>query len=95
MQGRFEKRVKDSNDHSLTFVWRFRPVRGMGAVVAGAGPAHALYFATYEYSKEVSQQLFPNHRSLCISKTVALVIVVIVSAVDILDRFVWPLSVRQ
>lgn len=40
----------------------------MGAVVAGAGPAHALYFATYEYSKEVSQSLFPNHRSLCISE---------------------------
>lgn len=44
-----------------------RPVRGMGAVVAGAGPAHALYFATYEYSKEVSQKLFPQHQSLTIS----------------------------
>uniref|UniRef100_A0A6B2EFS0 Putative mitochondrial carrier protein mrs3/4 n=1 Tax=Phlebotomus kandelakii TaxID=1109342 RepID=A0A6B2EFS0_9DIPT len=29
----------------------FRPIRGMGAVVAGAGPAHAFYFATYEYCK--------------------------------------------
>ncbi|XP_046686442.1 mitoferrin-1-like isoform X2 [Homalodisca vitripennis] len=29
-----------------------RPVRGMGAVVMGAGPAHALYFSCYEYLKE-------------------------------------------
>ncbi|KAG8222585.1 hypothetical protein J437_LFUL010427 [Ladona fulva] len=29
-----------------------RPVRGMCAVVTGAGPAHALYFSTYEYLKE-------------------------------------------
>lgn len=29
-----------------------RPFRGVMAVVAGAGPAHALYFGAYEYSKE-------------------------------------------
>lgn len=29
-----------------------RPVRGMGAVVVGAGPAHALYFSCYEFLKE-------------------------------------------
>lgn len=28
-----------------------RPLRGMGAMVAGAGPAHALYFAAYERLK--------------------------------------------
>ncbi|PSN44197.1 Mitoferrin-2 [Blattella germanica] len=28
-----------------------RPVRGMSAVVMGAGPAHALYFSCYEYLK--------------------------------------------
>ncbi|KFM78170.1 Mitoferrin-2, partial [Stegodyphus mimosarum] len=28
-----------------------RPVRGMSAVVVGAGPAHALYFSTYEKMK--------------------------------------------
>ena len=28
-------------------------MRGVGAVVAGAGPAHALYFGSYEMSKEV------------------------------------------
>lgn len=30
----------------------WRPIRGMGAVVIGAGPAHAFYFGTYEYTKE-------------------------------------------
>lgn len=34
-------------------------MRGMGVVVLGAGPAHALYFSTYEYSKE----LFAEHSS--------------------------------
>ncbi|XP_075230126.1 mitoferrin-1-like isoform X1 [Lycorma delicatula] len=29
-----------------------RPIRGMGAVVMGAGPAHALYFSCYEYLKD-------------------------------------------
>ncbi|GBP05761.1 Mitoferrin-1 [Eumeta japonica] len=28
-----------------------RPVRGMSAVVMGAGPAHACFFATYEHTK--------------------------------------------
>ncbi|XP_049880426.1 mitoferrin [Pectinophora gossypiella] len=38
-----------------------RPVRGMGAVVAGAGPAHACFFATYEHSKYTLGQL-TRHR---------------------------------
>lgn len=29
-----------------------RPIRGMGAVVIGAGPAHALYFSCYEWLKD-------------------------------------------
>ncbi|EFA10359.2 mitoferrin-1 [Tribolium castaneum] len=29
----------------------FRPVRGMSAMVVGAGPSHALYFSCYEYLK--------------------------------------------
>ncbi|XP_050522291.1 mitoferrin-1 [Daktulosphaira vitifoliae] len=29
-----------------------RPIRGMGTVVIGAGPAHALYFASYEHLKQ-------------------------------------------
>ncbi|XP_050682064.1 mitoferrin isoform X2 [Leptidea sinapis] len=38
-----------------------RPVRGMSAVVAGAGPAHACFFATYEQSKHTLSQL-TRHR---------------------------------
>jgi len=33
-----------------------RPVRGMSAVVFGAGPAHALYFSCYEYTKNTLTQ---------------------------------------
>ncbi|XP_031637241.1 mitoferrin [Contarinia nasturtii] len=38
-----------------------RPFRGITAVVAGAGPAHAFYFATYEHSKKVMSQVFPQY----------------------------------
>ncbi|XP_014254203.1 mitoferrin-1 [Cimex lectularius] len=30
----------------------FRPIKGIHVVVMGAGPAHALYFSSYEYLKE-------------------------------------------
>jgi solute carrier family 25 iron transporter 28/37 len=30
----------------------FRPVRGISATVWGSGPAHAMYFSSYEYLKE-------------------------------------------
>lgn len=30
-----------------------RPVRGLSAMVIGAGPSHALYFSCYEYLKNV------------------------------------------
>lgn len=30
-----------------------RPVRGMSAVVVGAGPAHALYFSCYEHVRDI------------------------------------------
>lgn len=39
----------------------------MGAVVAGAGPAHALFFGTYEYTKALN--LFPNHQQINYSKS--------------------------
>jgi len=39
----------------------FRPVRGMSVVVAGAGPAHAAYFATYEKIKESLVLKTPSH----------------------------------
>lgn len=37
-----------------------RPIRGMGAVVIGAGPAHAFYFGTYEYTKETMSRFSKN-----------------------------------
>lgn len=39
----------------------YRPLRGVGAVVLGAGPAHALYFSSYEYSKEVFAKMSNNN----------------------------------
>ncbi|XP_023019267.1 mitochondrial iron transporter mitoferrin [Leptinotarsa decemlineata] len=33
-----------------------RPVRGMSAMVVGAGPSHALYFSSYEYLKNTLTQ---------------------------------------
>ncbi|XP_055924010.1 mitoferrin isoform X2 [Eupeodes corollae] len=41
----------------------FRPIRGVTAVVAGAGPAHALYFGSYEMSKELLSE-FTTHNNL-------------------------------
>ncbi|XP_028164203.1 mitoferrin-1-like, partial [Ostrinia furnacalis] len=38
-----------------------RPIRGMSAVVVGAGPAHACFFATYEHSKQTLAHL-TRHR---------------------------------
>lgn len=29
-----------------------RPVRGISAMIVGAGPSHALYFSSYEYVKD-------------------------------------------
>lgn len=37
-----------------------RPMRGIGAVVLGAGPAHAFYFSTYEFTKEKLTELKIN-----------------------------------
>ncbi len=39
----------------------FRPVRGMSVVVAGAGPAHAAYFACYEKIKDSLVTKTPSH----------------------------------
>jgi hypothetical protein len=38
----------------------FRPLRGIGVVVLGAGPAHALYFSTYEFTKHKFTELNIN-----------------------------------
>lgn len=44
------------------FLSSSRPIRGMGAVVAGAGPAHAFYFGIYEHSKELLDKANVNHQ---------------------------------
>jgi solute carrier family 25 iron transporter 28/37 len=31
----------------------FRPIKGVSAVITGAGPAHALYFSCYEKMKRL------------------------------------------
>ena len=43
-----------------------RPMRGIGAVILGAGPAHAAYFSSYEYIKKnlSSNILTSNHNYL-------------------------------
>eukprot|EP00050_Salpingoeca_kvevrii_P008419 m.302808 g.302808 ORF g.302808 m.302808 type:complete len:310 (-) comp15475_c0_seq1:345-1274(-) len=38
--------------------------RGIGAVVAGAGPAHALYFSVYEHAKDQLGANQPGHNPL-------------------------------
>ncbi|XP_018579138.1 mitoferrin-1 [Anoplophora glabripennis] len=39
-----------------------RPVRGMSAMVVGAGPSHALYFSSYEYLKNTLTQYTNSQR---------------------------------
>lgn len=41
-----------------------RPIRGMQIVVMGAGPAHALYFSSYEYLKELYTARFNFNNTL-------------------------------
>lgn len=41
-----------------------RPVRGMAAVVGGAGPAHALYFSCYEKMKRLLSSSRGHHHHL-------------------------------
>ncbi|XP_060528569.1 mitoferrin-1 [Cylas formicarius] len=39
-----------------------RPIRGMSAMVLGAGPSHALYFSSYEFLKETFKDYVPSAR---------------------------------
>ncbi|CAH0401508.1 unnamed protein product [Chilo suppressalis] len=48
-------------DKDVRIASEMRPIRGMSAVVMGAGPAHACFFATYEHSKQTLSQL-TRHR---------------------------------
>ncbi|XP_073818951.1 mitochondrial iron transporter mitoferrin isoform X1 [Musca autumnalis] len=53
----------------------FRPIRGVTAVVAGAGPAHALYFGSYEMSKELMTKITKhNHINYMASGVIATLI---------------------
>lgn len=45
--------VSDGLKKMITKEGLFRPVKGMGVMVIGAGPAHALYFSSYEKLKRV------------------------------------------
>ncbi|XP_023292025.2 mitoferrin [Lucilia cuprina] len=52
-----------------------RPIRGVSAVVAGAGPAHALYFGSYEMSKELMTKVTThNHINYMASGVIATLI---------------------
>ncbi|KAH8383976.1 hypothetical protein KR009_011558 [Drosophila setifemur] len=52
-----------------------RPIRGASAVVLGAGPAHSLYFAAYEMTKEVAAKFTSvSNLNYVISGVVATVI---------------------
>ncbi|KAM3955093.1 mitoferrin-1 [Aphomia sociella] len=61
--------LRTAHNSTITETFRYmvkregllRPIRGMSAVVLGAGPAHACYFATYEHSKQTLAQL-TRHR---------------------------------
>lgn len=51
-----------------------RPIRGLPAVVAGAGPAHALYFASYEFAKESLTNFTTQHHQLNYGNTIIIII---------------------
>ncbi|XP_048486474.1 mitoferrin-1 [Plutella xylostella] len=61
--------LRSAHNSTITETFRYmvrtegllRPVRGMSAVVMGAGPAHACFFATYEQAKHTLSQL-TRHR---------------------------------
>lgn len=49
-----------------------RPFRGVAAVMVGAGPAHAFYFATYEHSKQVMSNVLPQYNHFNYGKLVSM-----------------------
>ena len=44
--------VRDGLTKMITTEGILRPVKGVNAVILGAGPAHALYFSAYESIKK-------------------------------------------
>ncbi|KAJ8709462.1 hypothetical protein PYW08_009466 [Mythimna loreyi] len=53
--------ISETFRHMVKKEGLLRPIRGMSAVVMGAGPAHACFFASYEYCKHALSQL-TRHR---------------------------------
>lgn len=53
--------ISETFRHMVQREGLLRPVRGMSAVVAGAGPAHACFFATYEHCKHTLSN-YTRHR---------------------------------
>lgn len=67
--------VYQTLSHMVSKEGILRPIRGMGAVVLGAGPAHAFYFGTYEYTKEkMSLVSKSNHLHYIVAATTATLI---------------------
>lgn len=60
--------IKDATKQQLSkqsrHLWR-----GVYSVVAGAGPAHAVHFATYEFCKEKLNKRLANYHNIKIVKT--------------------------
>ena len=53
----YQSLSKVSATEGLATLWR-----GVGSVILGAGPAHAVYFGTYEIVKEVAGGNRPGHQ---------------------------------
>jgi len=79
---RMQSLACDKNSHqSISTVLRtmvreegvFRPIRGMNAMAAGAGPAHALYFPALEYTRRFFHEKHgvPIHVSSALSAVTA------------------------
>lgn len=57
------KNVSEALYKMIRFEGILRPIRGMNAVIIGAGPAHALYFSCYEKMKYVFNKNERNSHS--------------------------------
>lgn len=53
----YQSLSKVSATEGLATLWR-----GVGSVILGAGPAHAVYFGTYEIVKEIAGGNRPGHQ---------------------------------
>lgn len=55
----YQSLAKVSSGEGLMTLWR-----GVNSVILGAGPAHAVYFGTYEIVKELAGGNRPGHQFL-------------------------------